>query len=133
VKYPSYQFLVELHTYLMHDVWHEDYFGPHRPELLESALARPKQAAAYADADGILQSAYLFHGLLMNHGFVQGNKRTAYATLEWFLHANGLGRILATDDEVVDFCLSAENDKWSVEQVEAWLRSNTAAESVSAA
>ena len=131
MKYPSYQFLVELHTYLMHDVWHEDYYGPHRPELLESALARPKQAAAYADADGILQSAYLFHGLLMNHGFVQGNKRTAYAMLEWFLWANGLGRILATDDEVVDFCLSAENDKWSVEQVEAWLRSNIAAESVS--
>ena len=131
MKYPTYQFLVELHAYLMHDVWHEDYYGPHRPELLESALARPKQAAAYANADGILQSAYLFHGLLMNHGFVQGNKRTAYATLEWFLHANGLGRILAIDDDVVNFCLSAENDKWSVEQVEAWLRSNIAPESAS--
>ena len=131
MKYPTYQFLVELHTYLMHDVWHEDYYGPHRPELLESALARPKQAAAYANADGILQSAYLFHGLLMNHGFVQGNKRTAYAMLEWFLRANGLGRILPIDDDVVDFCLSAENDKWSVEQVEAWLRSNIAPESAS--
>jgi death-on-curing protein len=126
VKYPTYEFLLELHTYLMRDVWHEGYFGPHRPELLQSALARPKQAAAYAGADGILQSAYLFHGLLMNHGFVQGNKRTAYAMLEWFLNANALGRIKATDDDVVAFCLIAENDKWSVEQVDAWLRSHVA-------
>ena len=55
MKYPTADLLLELHTYLMHDVWHETYFGPHRPELLESALARPRQAAAYADADGILQ------------------------------------------------------------------------------
>jgi hypothetical protein len=46
VKYPTYEFLLELHTFLMRDVWHETYFGPHRPELLESALARPRQAAA---------------------------------------------------------------------------------------
>ena len=62
MKYPTSEFLLELHTYLMHDVWHETFFGPHRLELLESALAGPRQAAAYADADGILQSAYLFHG-----------------------------------------------------------------------
>ena len=75
MKYPTYEFLVELATYLMHEVWHEvwheDYYGPHRPELLESTLALPRQAAACPDADGILQSAYLFHGLLMNHGFVK--------------------------------------------------------------
>ena len=129
MKYPTYSFLIELHTYLMQEVWHEVYYGPHRPELLESALARPKHAAAFTDADGILQSAYLFHGLLMNHGFVQGNKRTAYAMLEWFLRANALGRIKATDNEIVEFCLNAENDKWSVEQVDAWLRSNVASES----
>jgi len=109
----------------MRDVWQEEYFGPHRPELLESALARPRQASAYAEADALSQSAYLFHGLLMNHGFVQGNKRTAYATLEWFLYANKIAKITASDEAVVAFCLSAENEKWSVEKVEAWLRSNT--------
>jgi death-on-curing protein len=129
VKYPTYEFLLELHTYLMRDVWAEQYYGPHRPELLQSALARPQQAAAYAEADGLLQSAYLFHGLLMNHGFVQGNKRTAYAMLEWFLHANNIAAINAPDDEIVKFCLSAENDKWPVEHVEVWLRSNTTLQS----
>jgi len=125
VKYPTYGFLLELHTYLMRDVWGEEYYGAHRPELLESALARPQQAAAYVEADSLLQSAYLFHGLLMNHGFVQGNKRTAYAMLEWFLRTNNIATINASDDEIVAFCLSAENDKWPVGQVDDWLRANT--------
>jgi prophage maintenance system killer protein len=85
VHYPGYDFLLELHVYLMRDAWHEVYYGPTRPELLQSALARPRQAAYYEEADGIRQAAYLFHGILMNHGFAQGNKRTAYALLEWFL------------------------------------------------
>jgi death-on-curing protein len=122
VVYPCYSFLLELHQFLMVEVWSESYWGPHRPELLESALARPIHAACYEDADGIRQSAYLFHGLLMNHGFVQGNKRTAYAMLEWFLRENSLGGLLATDESIVEFCLRAENEKWSIDVVEAWIR-----------
>src|SRR3954464_7317473 len=106
----------------MHSVWGETYYGLHRPELLESALARPLHAAVYENADGLRQAAYLFQGLLMNHGFVQGNKRTAYAMLEWFLHANSLGSITATDEGAVEFCLRAENEKWSIDTIESWLR-----------
>jgi death-on-curing protein len=124
VTYPTYAWLLEMHVFLMRDVWSETYYGPHRPELLDSALARPLHAACYEEADGIRQAAYLFQGLLMNHGFVQGNKRTAYAALEWFLHANQLGRIVAGDAQVIEFCLNSENDKWSVDQIEAWLRRN---------
>jgi death-on-curing protein len=124
VIYPSYTFLLEMHEFLMRDVWHETYYGPHRPELLQSALGRPLNAACYESADGIRQAAYLFHGLLMNHGFVQGNKRTAYAMLEWFLNINALGPISATDEAIVEFCLGAENDKWSIEKLENWIREN---------
>jgi death-on-curing protein len=124
MDYPSYEFLVELHVYLMREVWKETYYGPTRPELLQSALARPWQAAYYEAADGIRQAAYLFQGILMNHGFAQGNKRTAYALTEWFLRQNHLGVIAAGDEAVVAFCLAAENEKWSVDQIEAWLRTN---------
>jgi len=105
-------------------VWHETFYGAHRPELLQSALARPHQAACYEGADGLRQAAYLFQGILMNHGFVQGNKRTAYAVLEWFLFANQLGTLVACNDTIVRFCLCAENEKWSVDQIEHWLRGN---------
>lgn len=122
MEYPSYDFLVELHVYLMRDVWRESYYGPLRSELLKSALARPLQAACYEDADGIRQAAYLFQGILMNHGFAQGNKRTAYAITEWFFWKNKLGVLSASDQEIVDFCLGAENKKWSIDQIEAWFR-----------
>jgi death-on-curing protein len=108
----------------MRDVWHESYYGPQRPELLQSALARPRQAACYEGADGIRHAAYLFQGLLMNHGFAQGNKRTAYANLEWFLWQNQLGALQARDEELITFCYAAENDKWSVDQIEAWFRAH---------
>jgi prophage maintenance system killer protein len=57
----------------------------------------------------------------MNHGFLQGNKRTAYATLEWFLAINRLGGIAAADDDVVRCCSEAENYQWSVNDIEDWL------------
>ena len=124
--YPSYDFVLELHEYLMRDLWGETFYGPCRPELLQSAIARPIHAACYEEADGLRQAAYLFQGLLMNHGFRQGNKRTAYATLEWFLSVNHLGSITASDDDVIHFCLNAENDQWSINEIESWLRDNTA-------
>jgi death-on-curing protein len=124
MNYPGYDFLIELHLFLMRDTWHETYYGPTRPELLKSALARPMQAAYYEGADGVRQAAYLFHGLLMNHGFAQGNKRTAYAATRWFLWENRLGTLTASQPDIVNFCYAAENEKWSVDQVESWLRAH---------
>ncbi len=127
MRYPSYNFLLELHHYLMRELWNETYFGPIHPGLLQSAIARPIHAACYEQADGLRQAAYLFQGVLMNHGFRQGNKRTSYALLEWFLTVNNLGAVIASDDDVVRFCVDAENSKWSIDEIEFWLRENVSA------
>ena len=124
MRYPSYNFLLELHDYLMRELWNETYFGPIHPSLLQSAIARPIHAACYEQADGLRQAAYLFQGVLMNHGFRQGHKRTSYALLEWFLTVNNLGAVIASDDDVVRFCVDAENSKWSIDEIEFWLREN---------
>lgn len=124
MRYLDDETLLAIHVRLMRDVMQETYYGVLNAGLLQSALARPKQAAKYEEAAGLKQGAYLFQGLLMNHGFAQGNKRTAYAALEWFLLINELGRVGGSDDEVVAMCFSAENDKWSVDQIEAWLKAN---------
>src|SRR5437667_1459874 len=64
--------------------------------LLESALARPTQLAAYGNPDvAALAAAYGF-GLARNHPFVDGNKRTAFVAVELFLSINGCE--LAADD-----------------------------------
>ena len=57
-------------------------------ELLESALARPINRFAYGESDlAILAAAYGF-GIARNHPFVDGNKRTALASMIVFLGLN---------------------------------------------
>ena len=58
--------------------------------LLESALARAQQLAAYGQPDvAALAAAYGF-GLARNHPFVDGNKRTAAFVTLLFLRKNGI-------------------------------------------
>jgi death on curing protein len=58
--------------------------------LLESALARPQNKYAYGETDlAALAAAYGF-GIARNHPFVDGNKRTALASMIVFLNLNGL-------------------------------------------
>ena len=125
MEYLSYEKLVAMHILAMREHWHESYFGVSNAGLLQSALARPLHARHYEQADGIRQAAYLFHGLLMNHGFSQGNKRTAWLSLRWFLRRNQIARVVTKKQAIIEMCYAAENDKWSVGQVEAWLRANT--------
>lgn len=59
-------------------------------DLLQSALARPQYKSCYAPHDAFdLAAAYAF-GLIMDHPFVDGNKRTAYVTTRVFLHLNAV-------------------------------------------
>ena len=67
---------------------------------LESAMARPRQRAAYDDSEArALAAAYAF-GIARNHPFVDGNKRTAAVVSETFLALNGW-HLTATDAELV--------------------------------
>ncbi len=57
--------------------------------LLSSALARPKQKANYGDSSVFdVAAAYAF-GIIRNHPFVDGNKRTAFLVAYVFLSING--------------------------------------------
>src|SRR6266702_175593 len=58
--------------------------------LLESALARPRQHYAYGSPDIIELAAIYTAGIVRNHPFVDGNKRTGFATGVAFLELNGL-------------------------------------------
>ena len=65
--------------------------------LFDSALARPQQLAHYGDPDlADLAAAYAF-GLIRNHPFIDGNKRTGYVAAELFLLLNG--QVLTASDE----------------------------------
>jgi death-on-curing protein len=57
--------------------------------LLESALARPRNAFAYGEEDLAVLAVMLMDGVSRAHAFEQGNKRTAFAAMRLFLRANG--------------------------------------------
>ena len=59
-------------------------YGVFDRSLIESALARPQQAAAYDQADLFAQAATLCFGLIKNHPWIGGNKRTATYLVEKF-------------------------------------------------
>jgi death-on-curing protein len=57
--------------------------------LVESALARPLNLAAYGEPDAAALAAAYAYGLAKNHGFADGNKRTAWVVARLFLADNG--------------------------------------------
>lgn len=72
--------------------------------MLESALARPQQKNAYGDPDLCeLGAAYLF-GIVKNHPFIDGNKRTGFAAADIFLVLHNLS-VEAPQEDVVAFVL----------------------------
>lgn len=63
--------------------------GLRDPGLLESALARPLNLATYGQPDAAdLAAAYGF-GIVRNHPFADGNKRTGFIAMKLFLRLNG--------------------------------------------
>ncbi len=57
--------------------------------LIESALARPRNLASYSASDIFDLAAEYGYGIARNHGFIDGNKRTAYVVTRIFLVLNG--------------------------------------------
>jgi len=58
--------------------------------LLESALARPRQLQAYGEKPGIVEMAAAYvAGIVRNHPFFDGNKRTGFVVGVLFLEMNG--------------------------------------------
>jgi death-on-curing protein len=58
--------------------------------LLKSALARPRQHFAYAGSPSIFEMAGAYTGgIVRNHPFVDGNKRTGFVLGILFLEVNG--------------------------------------------
>ena len=56
---------------------------------IESALARPVNLANYGEPDAADLAAAYAYGIAKNHGFVDGNKHTAWITARLFLADNG--------------------------------------------
>jgi death-on-curing protein len=79
-------------TYAVHDrqlAEHGGLDGVRDKGAVESALARPQNLDVYAGADAAALAAAYAYGLARNHGFLDGNKRTAWVVARLFQADNG--------------------------------------------
>lgn len=91
--------------------------------LLQSALARPENLAAYGDPDlAALAASYAF-GIARNHPFIDGNKRTAYVVCELFLALNGYVLTTSDADSTLTFLALAAGDL-TEDSLADWIRAN---------
>ena len=118
--YIAYEEAVFIHIVLMRAIG-ESRYGVASRDLVQSALARPQQAAIYESANLIRQSATLCFGLIKNHPWQGGNKRTATVLTNEFLKRNGW-QIKTSSHNLIEMVLAVESDAWKVDEIENWLR-----------
>ncbi len=92
---------------------------------LESAIMRARMAAHYDEADVIRQGALMAIGISQAQAFVDGNKRTAFLSLDTFLAANGLdfaGEPLDLAHQLERVAERPGQRDAATDEFEAWLR-----------
>jgi death-on-curing protein len=110
----------------LHKAQIDEYGGAHGlREMggLESAAARPQMTFGGEDVYKEVpdKAAALWHSLVMNHPFIDGNKRIGAMAAEFFLGLNGID-LFATDEELADITLATARGEMSAEALSIWIR-----------
>ena len=109
---------------LLHDeslAMHGGASGLRDEGLLESALARPLNLAAYGEPDLAALAAAHASGLSQNHPFVDGNKRAAFLAVGLFLGLNG-HRLTASQAEATVAMFGLASGEINESTFASWLR-----------
>ena len=101
-------------------------YGVRDVGLLESALARPMHRRAFTNPTLAELAASYAYGLVMNHPFVDGNKRIGFTTAVLFLEINGCAFTAGQVDAVIQ-TLALAAGALSESGYAAWLAANTIA------
>ena len=121
-RWVSYTVVIAVHETQLSE--HGGAIGVRDQGVLESALARPRQIYAYADKPSLPQLAAAYAvGIVKNHPFVDGNKRTAWVVCATFMELNGR-RVTAEQADVVETMLAVAAGEISHEELADWLDQN---------
>ena len=93
--------------------------------LLLSALALPQQPFAYAEHPDIVElAAFYTDGIVRNHPFIDGNKRTGFVAGILFLELNGY-RFTASEEDAARAVLDLAASSINAATYATFIRSNT--------
>lgn len=96
--------------------------------LLESAIARPFQTFGGDDLYPTVfeKTAALGESLIINHPFIDGNKRTGALAIVSLLAENGYS-CTANDEDFYSFIIAISTGEIRFEEIVEWLKINTIA------
>jgi len=117
VQFLTHDELLEIHARLIERFGGE--VGIRDPGLLDSALFRP-QTGYYEDLAEM--GAALFESLIMNHPFVDGNKRVAFFATDVFFRLNGYKLVVAANEAYPFLIGLLEEGECNYENLLPWIR-----------
>ncbi|EZH64298.1 hypothetical protein DH09_00795 (plasmid) [Bacillaceae bacterium JMAK1] len=96
------------------------------PNLLDSALSRPKQSVKDEDAYKSIytKAAVLYQRIAHNHCFASTNKRTSHLATFMFLYKNGY-ELKTSNREMVDFTLKIVHHDVNLDEISDWIKRNS--------
>lgn len=94
--------------------------GIRDPGLLESAMNRPRHAFHYEQPSLFVLASLYADGIVNNHPFIDGNKRSGFVAAALFLEMNG-EFFKAPEAEAVLFTLGLAEGKIKAEEYARWL------------
>lgn len=86
---------------------------------IESAIARPYSGYHRSIAR---KAAALLHGLVQNHGFVDGNKRTALLVTVLLIRRSGYRLVLQPDEQFDDMVVAVADGSMVFDNLHDWFR-----------
>jgi death-on-curing protein len=92
--------------------------------LLESALSKPQNLLGFGSPTPAELAASCAFGIIMNHPFIDGNKRTGFLVAATFLELNGL-EFIAPEESVVIKTLALAAGELKEAGYAAWLKANS--------
>ena len=127
--------IAEIDVLALHDrflAFHGGAAGVRDDGLLNSALARARQLFAYGDRADLIDMASAYTaGVVKNHPFLDGNKRTGFVVVILFLELNGY-RFTATEAAAAEAVLALAAGRSIDADYTAFLRENVMPEGLEA-
>lgn len=114
---------------ILHNILIEKYGGAtgiRDMASLESAIARPFQTFDYTDLypTVIEKAASLIESILINHPFVDGNKRTGYVLMRLFLNQRDID-LNSSEEEKYVFTVSIASGQLKYDGIVEWIKANS--------
>ena len=124
MKILSKDIILLIHKKLINDTG--GIFGIRDESLLESAIFAP--FAEYDNIEAfpsvIEKAARLAFGIIKNHPFIDGNKRTGIMAMQMFLYINGI-KLICDNNNLVELGLGIATGKMNYQYIVEWLKINT--------